>query len=157
MIVTDLNPRLEAAFLDHLNDGGHLLLDAHIRDGGTTGRYIAEWTAARDAAAREQEITPELAARIITLPVKEPDTPGQTVGAWLLALLTEVWNDQADYGMMGNSDWRYHLYETLLEARLIGAWRDGYGVGHRPDGTQHPEDRDRADQLITAAIAALHT
>jgi len=155
--VTDRNPALDAAFLEGLfNENGWQRLDEHIRAAGTASGYFTRWCTARDAAAREQEITPEIAARVLALPV-EDWKEGATVRSFLLQLLTEVWADQWRYDIGGDSDWRYYVYSALLAAGLIGAWRDGYGVGYRPDGSSHPEDLTRADALVTAAIAALYT
>jgi hypothetical protein len=152
--VTQLDPALAGAFADHLLDGGLDQLDAHIRAGGDGASYITGWVEARDQAARDLAVTPELAQRILALPARR-DGEGYTVREFLLTLLTQVWDGNANYGLCGNSDWRYAIYEALLEAGVIVAWRDGYGVGYRSDGTKHPEDEAAADRLIHAAIAAL--
>lgn len=150
--MTELDDATKEAFLHHLLTDGGPALDAHIHAGGTTTSYLTRW--AIDHAARNLHITPELAQRILALPVRR-DGDNCTVRTYLLALLAQVWTDTATYGICGNSDWRYDIYESLLEAGLIVSWRDGYGLGYRPDGTEHPEDRKAADRLVAAAIAAL--
>ncbi len=88
-------------------------------------------------------------------------TATSTVQDYLLALLTHLLVDRtstdvSEYGMTGESDWRYDLYQPLATAGLIPAWEDGWGLGHRAwCGTHHPEDQTRADTLIADAIAAL--
>lgn len=103
------------------------------------------------------EPTPEIVAEILAL-----TTPGGrggrlTIRRYLVELLAALWTGDASgkYGMTGESDWRYDLYGPLLRAFLIPAWRDGYGVGYRLDGTEHPEDLRRANDLIVAAIKHL--
>lgn len=77
-----------------------------------------------------------------------------TVRSYLTELLCALWLYEADakYGVTGESDWRYDIYEPMQRAGLIPAWRDGYGVGYRIDDSRHPEDRQHADALICAAI-----
>jgi hypothetical protein len=80
-----------------------------------------------------------------------------TIRAYLTELLVQLWAGDADpkYGMIGDSDWQYDLYDPLCDAGFIPAWQDGFGVGFHRDGTQHPEDQERADALINSAIRAL--
>lgn len=160
MTEPDLTPQLRDQFVEHLiTDGGDDHLAAHIRAGGTTRTYIDEWLTARSAAARARQITPETAQRILDLPA-EREGQGSTIRTYLTDLLAAFWNGNATphMGMHGSSDWKYDIYEALLAAGLIGVWRDGYGVGYRPDGTKHSEDEQAADRLVTAAIRALgHT
>jgi hypothetical protein len=80
-----------------------------------------------------------------------------TVRAYLVELLARLWTGDADakYGMIGDSDWQYDLYEPLRDAGLIPAWLDGHGVGYRLNHTVRLEDQQRADALIWAAIRAL--
>jgi hypothetical protein len=87
--------------------------------------------------------------------------PGSTVQDYLLALLTHLATDRtggnvSEYGMVGESDWQYDLYQPLATAGLIPEWEDGWGLGQRPgDDRHHPEDQVNADQLIADAVAAL--
>lgn len=89
-----------------------------------------------------------------------PRPAGATVQDYLVELLTHLWGDRtgdnvSEYGMVGESDWHYDLYEPLRIAGYLPAWRDGWGLGCRDDGTNHPEDERTAQQLITDAIRAL--
>lgn len=94
---------------------------------------------------------------ILDLPLPGEPAGAETVREYLADLLAALWRGTADpkYGMTGESDWRYDLYDALRDAGHVPAWRDGYGIGHRADGRDHPEDRARADELIGAAILAL--
>lgn len=100
------------------------------------------------------EPTPEIVAQILTLNIGRSKL---TVRGYLVKLLAALWMHKADgtYGMTGESDWRYDLYDPMRRAGLIPAWRDGYGVGYRSDGTRHSEDQQHADDLIVAAIRHL--
>lgn len=144
-----LNEVERQALVDGLTaDAGPL--EEHISGGGTFDSYIAGWKAARDAAARAVEISPELGRRILGLPMGERWLPGDTVRDYLGDLLAAFWAGQdvdQKYGMTGSSDWQYDLYEPLLRAGLIPGWVDGHGL--------RPEDETRAGQLIDAAIKAL--
>jgi len=130
--------------------------EEHIRAGGSLASFVMGWKAARDAAAEAKEISAELADQVLALPVPRWDER-ETVRDYLLALLNALWTGQADpkYGMTGDSDWRYDLYEPMSAAGVIRGWKDGYGIGYHEDGTQHPEDRKRADQIVSAAIRRL--
>lgn len=148
----------EAVFAKHLlRADGAEQLEAHIRAGGTTDTYLAAWRTQRDEAAAAVTVSPQTARQVLDLPVPrwEPDA---TVRDYLTALLARLWDGEADptYGMAGNSDWRYDIYEALLTAGLIRSWKDGWGVGYRDDDQHHREDVHRADRLVFAAIEALH-
>lgn len=105
---------------------------------------------------RVPDPTPEISEQILALETRQ----GGTVRAYLTELLAGLWLGEADpkYGMTGESDWHYDLYEPMRDAGLIPPWRDGYGVGYRegaaPSGhaPSNSEDRQRADALICAAI-----
>lgn len=145
----------DPALVEHLQDDPGAV-ERHIAGGGTLLGYIAEWQRARDAAAQTTEITPEIARRVLDLPVGDRwGNSDSTVRDYLIALLAEFWSGEVSHGMAGNSDWQYDLYYPLNRAGLIPGWRDGWGVGYRTDGTENPEDQRRADKLITAAINAL--
>jgi hypothetical protein len=153
-----MNGGEEEALLEHLREEANQeALGEHIRAGGSFASYATAWRIARDEAAAEKAPIPELIEQILVLPVPRWDERC-TVRDYLLALLTAVWAGQADgkYGMTGSSDWRYDLYDPMLRAGLIRGWKDGYGVGYREDGTLHHEDQVRANNLIAAAIRALH-
>jgi hypothetical protein len=82
---------------------------------------------------------------------------GENIRQYLFRLLESFWENEADnkYGMTGESDWRYDLYDPLRKAGLIPEWEDGYGIGYRTKTDKHPEDQELADALITAAIHLL--
>lgn len=155
----ELSAAEEQALFEHLDaDAGPL--EAHIAAGGRFNTYVAAWKQARDATAAATEITPALCRRVLDLPVGERwGDPGASVRDYLVALLAALVAAEADskYGMTGSSDWLYDLYEPLQRYGLIPAWRDGYGVGYRTDGTDHPEDAALADRILTAAIHSLTT
>ena len=134
-------------------------LEQHIRDGGTFASYVTAWRLDRDRSAAGA-ITPETARAILAEPLCERNRWGEgTVRDYLIELLVKLWLGEAGpkYGMVGSSDWEYDLYDPLYRMGLIPGWRDGEGVGRRTDGTDHPEDQDRARALIVAAIRALVT
>lgn len=148
----------EEALLDYLlrDPAGSAALERAIASGQTLGEFVARWKADRDAAAEAVAISPEVARRILDLPVPRWDER-ETIRTYLTTMLHTCWADGFDgkYGMTGNSDWRYDLYDPLVTAGLIPGSRPGYGVGYRADGSHHPEDRDRANDLIKAAISQL--
>lgn len=106
--------------------------------------------------AEVPEPTSEIVAQILALTSGRDRRSRLTVRRYLVELLAAFWTDDAGgkYGMTGESDWRYDLYDPMRRAGLIPKWRDGYGVGYRPGG-DYPEDRQRADDLIVAAIKHL--
>jgi hypothetical protein len=110
------------------------------------------------------DIDQETAQRVLALPVKREG--GQTIRDYLFDLLAAFWAGEADpkYGMTGESDWQYELYEPLRDAGLIPEWADGYGIGYRTTPTtvevvsgaaRYDEDQKLADDLIAAAIKEL--
>lgn len=148
----------EYALLDHLQEDP-AALEEHIRSGGTYGGYVSAWKANRDNAARAVGISNAVARQVLALPLGDGywGTPQQTVRDYLVELLAEFWAGNADpkYGMAGNSDWQYDLYGPLSRAGLIPGWKDGWGIGYHEDGSSHPEEAERANELIAAAIRAL--
>jgi hypothetical protein len=97
----------------------------------------------------------ETAQQVLALPVEYGE--GATVRDYLAELFAAFWEGRASdkYGMTGESDWRYQLYEPLRDAGLIPGWVDGYGVGYRTETDRHIEDEKLADSLIAAAIAEM--
>lgn len=156
--MSDLTNVEQDLLFEHLNEDGNGLVE-HIRSGGTFDGYVSAWRANRDRAARATGIDPITVSRVLAAPLGDGywGTPQQTVRDYLVELLAEFWAGNADpkYGMVGNSDWQYDLYRALSRAGLIPGWRDGWGVGYLDDGSHRPDDRERADALITAAIRAL--
>ena len=138
-----------AALLEHLaelkpSEQDNLTdLERHIRAGGTLASYIAGWKNDRDARALAGKPSPELLDRVLAARVE----PYGTVRDYLTQLLAMLWAGRADatYGMTGNSDWQYDVYDALCRDGLIPGWRDGYGM-----------DRDaevKASNLLFAAMA----
>ncbi len=143
------------AFVEHLQESA-AAVEAHVRGGGTLDAYAAEWKTRRDEAAAGTQVSAEVADRILGLAVPRWDDKA-TVREYLAALLDGVWKAEAGgkYGITGDSDWRYDVYEPLNQAGLIRGWREGYGVGYREGGRQavfFPEDAKRADALVASAI-----
>ena len=94
---------------------------------------------------------------LLALPLPEGASAGPTVRGYLVALLAALWAGTADakYGLSGNSDWQFELYEPALKAGFAGGltdeeWKrlgDGYGI---------PAAKEMAlDALIAAAIERL--
>lgn len=159
--MSELSMPEESALVEHLlrEPDAASKLEQYIHAGGTLAGYVEEWKQKRDEAAQAVEITPETARRVLGLPVGERWTDGATVRDYLVELLEQFWRGRADakYGMDGSSDWQYDLYYPLSAAGLIPGWKDGYGVGYRADGSNHSEDRKRANDLIAAAIRELNS
>ncbi len=137
------------------------LLEQHIRGGGTVATFLADWRIARDRAAieRGEQVPTELACRILVAPLCDRNRWRReaTVRDYLVELLDQVWKGHAArrFGFIGKPGWEYDLYDVLYRMRLIPGWKDGYGVGYRTDGSEHPEDQVLADNLISAAIRVL--
>lgn len=93
-------------------------------------------------------------ATILALPMEPNDADATTVKAYLLALLSRVWElDESFNGKrpFGNSEWKHDLYGPLVAA--------GYVKGE-PDEGRHSIDYESAnirlaDALIFKAIEAL--
>lgn len=153
----ELSVAEEQALHEHLQANEGIKLGEHIYAGGTYASYVQAWKTNRDAAAAGWDRTErEDGLRVLALPVREQGNwPGGTAYEFFTELLVQFWNEELRYGICGDSDWRYALYEALNIAGLIPGWREGYGVGHRADGSNHHEDREHADALILAAIRAL--
>ena len=109
-------------------------------------RNLAGWL---PVTAQVPDPTPEIVAKVLALTTEQG-----TVRDYLAELLASLWLGEADpkYGMTGESDWHYDLYGPMRDAGLIPQWRDGYGIGYRPDGSHVKEDRQRADVLIVSAM-----
>lgn len=90
--------------------------------------------------APQVKTTPQ---ELLDLPLPENDSGAGTVRGYLAALLAEVWREEEGFSgkrPFGSSSWQGDLYRPLAAAGIIGDPRD---------------DRDRADELILAAIASL--
>ena len=138
-------------------------LEEHIRAGGTVASFLTAWRTKRDEAAllaAPEEMTPLVRQAILNAPLADGNywgRDGATIRDYLVELLARLWQGEATpkFGMVGESDWQYDLYVPLYQLGLIPGWRDGYGIGYRTDGTDHPEDQTRAEMLIVGAIGQL--
>lgn len=158
-MVTELSLDEESALVDHLRIAPGRM-EQHIRDGGSWDEYVARWQAERNEAARRKLPSPELVAQVLDCSMADGyGDPDGTVRDYLVKLLAAFWAGEADakYGIEGSSDWRYQIYGPLNRAGIIPGWRQGYGIGYRPDGTVDRNDEKRANALIIAAIRTLGT
>lgn len=90
-------------------------------------------------------------SEILDLPMSMNDAGATTVRAYLIALLSEVWQKGEGFSgkrPFGNSGWEFELYIPLIKASLIKGSLDSNG---------YVEDCDNksADELIFSAIDAL--
>lgn len=155
--MTELSIDEEEALLEHLRTAPAAMED-HIRSGGTFDTYLTAWKNARDEAARAKLPSPELIAQVLDCPMPDNNAGADTVRGYLLELLEMVWVEEDGFSgkrPFGDSGWKHEIYGALNRAGIIPGWRQGWGIGYRADGTEHPEDRQRADQLIVAAIRSL--
>jgi hypothetical protein len=89
--------------------------------------------------------------QILDLALPANDAEATTVRGYLVALLTELWREEAGFSgkrPFGNSGWQYEVYAGLVRAGVVRGAFDEYG---------YVEDCDTAaaDVLIQAAIKAL--
>jgi hypothetical protein len=124
VLIGDLTAAEREAFLDHLTSTR--AVEAYIRDGGDLPGYIETWKAERDRRARLASFDTGALERGLSAPIQG----WGTVRDYLAALLTELIVGEAgnEYGMTGNSDWRYDIYGALNRAGLVPGWEDGYGL-----------------------------
>ena len=96
-------------------------------------------------------ISPEMARRVLDVPMWDNDAGAATIREYLIALLAAVWEQEESFSgkrPFGSSGWKSDLDAPLLCAGLV-------------PGTLHSEgyvidcDDEAADALITAAIAEL--
>jgi hypothetical protein len=92
--------------------------------------------------------------QLLGLPLPENDSGADTVRGYLIALLTQVWQEGEGFSgkrPFGNSSWEYDLYQPMARAGLVTATfdEDGY-LDDFPTAS-----RLKADGLVLAAIKAL--
>ncbi len=161
-VLTDMTSAEQQAFTDAITQDPRRL-EVHIRQGGTVETYLHAWRTKRDQQAieRGETVDDETSRAILGAPLGPETrwgTPENTVRDYLTELLARLVVDgsiNGKYGMVGDSDWEYDLFYPMYRLGLLPAWANGYGVGHRLDGTDHPEDRQRAYKMVQAACRAL--
>jgi hypothetical protein len=97
------------------------------------------------------EPTPQ---QVLDLPLDENDSGADTVRGYLVALLTELWQEEEGFSgkrPFGNSSWQYDLYQPMARAGMIEATFDEDGYLDQFSTAS----RLKADGLILAAIKAL--
>lgn len=87
---------------------------------------------------------------ILEIKLKQNDANAETIGDYLKKLLIKLWIDEEEFSgkrPFGNSGWKYIIYETLIENKIIS--------GELDDGTVlslSSEERSKCDTLILDAI-----
>jgi hypothetical protein len=87
---------------------------------------------------------------ILDCPMGENDAEAETVRDYFKALLFALWAEAEAFSgkrPLGNSDWQFEVYESLIKAGLI--------PGKIEDGEVHLDDMRGADKLIFEAIKQL--
>ncbi|MFI5938019.1 hypothetical protein [Actinoplanes sp. NPDC051494] len=92
------------------------------------------------------------ARHVLDLPLPANDAGAATVRDYLIALLAELWNEEAGFSSkapFGNSGWQYDLYPPLV--------LDGLVAGRFDEDGELEDDFEpaSADVLILAAMAEL--
>lgn len=88
---------------------------------------------------------------VLATPMGKNDAKAETVGAYLTALLREVWREEEGFSgkrPFGNSGWQWEVYLPLVKAGFVAGQLD-------EDGYLEDVDQDAADELIHAAIDAM--
>ncbi len=91
------------------------------------------------------------AKTLLDLPLRDNDAGAKTVRDYLLALLRELWVEEAGFSgkrPFGNSGWQYDIYVPMMEAGLIDGRLDEYGYVVEMD-------TEKADALLVSAIGEL--
>ncbi len=90
-------------------------------------------------------------AQVLEIPMGENDAEASTIKEYLIALLDKLWAEEEGFSgkrPFGNSGWSYDLYKPLVTVGAVAGKLDS-------DGDIEEVDRDAANGLIFAAIAAL--
>lgn len=89
--------------------------------------------------------------QILNTPMQSNDAEADTIRGYLIALLTAVWDDGAEFSgkrPFGNSGWEHDLYEALVRAgRIEGTFDE--------DGWLEDADTEKGRELVAQAIQAL--
>jgi hypothetical protein len=95
---------------------------------------------------------PEITAReVLTAPMGDNDAKAATVREYLIALLTSLWDQRAEFDAkrpFGFSDWEEEVYRALVQAGLVEGRTDN-------DGALEAVDETAADRLVADAIRSL--
>jgi hypothetical protein len=92
--------------------------------------------------------------QILALPMRPNDSGADTIGGYLIALLTKLWQEGYRFSgkyPFGNSDWKWDVYAALVDAGYANNPfdEDGYVT------SSNDFDEKAARQLIADAIEAL--
>ncbi len=97
-------------------------------------------------------ISSETARQVLGLPLPDNDTGTATVRDYLVALLTELWREEAGFSSkrpFGTGGWQYDVYVPMIRAGLVAGTLD------EDDDPGDDFDYREADKLILAAIDQL--
>ncbi len=89
--------------------------------------------------------------QVLDLPLPDNDSGATTVRGYLVALLAELWREEAGFSgkrPFGNSSWQYDIYAPMVKAGMVEGRLD-------EDGFVESADVKAADVLILQAIATL--
>lgn len=87
--------------------------------------------------------------KILALPMMENDSGADTIGGYLIALLSAVWTKKEGFSgkrPFGNSGWEYDIYRALIVGGTVDGKLD-------EDGFIETVDIKKADSIIRIAIA----
>lgn len=91
------------------------------------------------------------ARRVLAAPMPRNGADAATVADYLVALLSTLWRDEADfrgYAPFGREGWQHEVYEAMFRA-------GGFSVGRTDEMGVREVDVERADALVQAAIVEL--
>lgn len=92
--------------------------------------------------------------KILDLEMVENDIEAKTIRDYLKQLLSVVWEEEESFSgkrPFGNSGWKYEIYHTLAQHKVIEGTIDEDGYIEEVARSE----RDKADQLIAEAIKTL--
>lgn len=90
-------------------------------------------------------------SNILAIPMGDNDIEAQTVGEYLRALLSTLWQEDEGFSgkrPFGNSGWKWDVYTALVKAGVVGGAFD-------EDGYLDGCDEEAADRLILSAIGEM--
>lgn len=102
-----------------------------------------------------RELLPDADAQeILDTPMERNDSGASTVRGYIIALAAEVWRHGEGFSgkrPFGNSGWHFDVYAALIKAGHVAGTFDEDGFIDELS----EEERDKADLLISNAIASL--